>query len=325
MTTVKKTKSSVTSKKTIAIVNGLEIKTDSIYKIEHKLDKTAPDGFIRAGATKLPSEGIANITHCRFVDRGQGKGMYDTGLELNSPCYQGKSEAEKKEILKTLTSYIITPFESYKNMEGVLKHTNLDFWDNYGIELYEGRVFNTAEITDLLDLYIALNSYDLTPEGQEGNPAFLRADFVIKDAEYAVSINEKRAMEVSNAIQGFMNTLNSERELTISVLKMLNIIRLSENPTDSSIITTFNMWLTRDVQHPEIFNKVMDKLETEEGKEEVFLTVKVKKLIETRRIRREGTEYLYEGTPVGIDVKSIVSNLNTDGELQEIKDKIRTS
>lgn len=142
--------------KVLITVNNLDIKSNSIYKIENKPDMNAPSGYREMGTTKLPSEGIGNSVPCRFVvnDHNTGKGVYDTGLYIGSPCFKGKGEKEQERVVADLREHIVKPYEALHGM-AILDHKNLSFWDNFSVDLWEGRFFNTSNVEDLLDLYIA--------------------------------------------------------------------------------------------------------------------------------------------------------------------------
>lgn len=311
--------------KDIIEVNGLVIKSDTLYRVSNKLDMDAPDGFIREGTSKIPSEGVGNIITCKYVEINDREGVYDTGFFAGSPCYRGKTDAEQKSIIATLKKHIVKPFEDFYGKPDVLSHLNLDFWDNYTVEIFDGRVFNTNEPKDLLDLYIALRSYDLTPVGQEGNPAFARADYMIKDSDSALSIAKQRALDRMEALTNFGILLKEDPKLASHLLKALDAIRPNVSMEERELKITLTMWLEKAITNPERFLSFYNKLETESGKDEIILLSNVKKLILSRKIRKEGREYLYDSNVIGSDVINIVKNLQKNEELSDIADKIRMS
>ena len=78
-----------TEKEVLIEINGLVIKTNSVYKVTNKPDSQAPSGFIKEGTTKLPSAGIGNTVPVRYeiTNHAKGTGVFDTGLYVESPCY----------------------------------------------------------------------------------------------------------------------------------------------------------------------------------------------------------------------------------------------
>lgn len=311
--------------KDIIEVNGLLIKADTLYKVDNKLDMDAPDGFIKEGTSKIPSEGVSNVITCRYVEINDREGVYDTGFYAGSPCYRGKSDAEQKSIISTLKKYIVKPFEDFYGKPDILSHLNLEFWDNYTVELFAGRVFNTNDPKDLLDLYISLRSFDLTPVGQEGNPAFSRADYTVKDSDSSLSVAKQRALDRMDAITNFGILVKEDPKMASHLLKALEALRPNMSMDARELKITLTMWLDKAVTNPDRFNSFYSKLETESGKDEIVLLSNVRKMILSRKIRKEGRDYIFDNQVLGSDVVNIVKNLQSDEELVEIADKIRMS
>ena len=325
---MKAVKASVDSSTQNEIVNvyGLVIKTNSLYIIQNKLDKSAPDGYIKAGTTKLPSEGIGNSVSCRWQDLGNGRGIYDTGLFEESPCYNTKTSAEKATIVKSLQKHIVKPYqELYLNGGSeTLDAKNTAFWDSYTVDLYEGRVFNTEKVDELLALFVAVNSRDLTPDIMMGSPEFGQSDYVIKDSESSMSVAKQRIKAKMDSSYHFMGLLATQKQDLLTILKYLNIVATHQEANELDLQSAFSLWIEKDVQNPDKFESTYTKYtESEKGKEEIILTVQVKKYIELGRIKKEGTEYLYKGTPLGKDLRSCVMNLKDDEDLTLVKDEIR--
>lgn len=311
----------------IVEINGLTIRKNSLYKVVHKLDKSAPDGFQREGATKLPSEGIGNTIPCRFIiqDPNSKRGVYDTGFSVNSPCYSGMDESKRKEIVNRLKKYIVEPYErSYKgeNGEALLDATNTSFWDSFGVTLWEGRIFNTEKVEDLLDLYIAMQSFELCPVNEGGSPKFNQADYMIEDNITSVTVGKKRTNNEFTAISKFMNLLSVNKTKLFTILRSIGIITPNIAPEDTDLIDIFNLWLRRDIQNPDYFLKNFDKAETEDGELELTLQVNIKKLVSSKKITKVGSQLTYKGYELGGDIKTAATNVMKNPELDDIKDEL---
>lgn len=308
------------NKKTIINVNGLDIKTNSLYKIENKPDNSAPDGFIKEGSTKLPSEGISNSVPCRWDEE---KKQYDTGFYENSKCYEGLNQDQKEAKVQQARKYISSVYENDKG-SNILEPNNFDFWDTFSIDLFEGRVFNTANIKDLLDLYIATLSSELTPTEKVGDPAFTGSDYVIKDAEKSISIRSTRNKEYMDALVSFGVLMDTDKDKLITLLKHIDVIRPSLIPTDREIRDGFMLWLDKNkAENPAKFNEINKRSKKDEEYDKIKLKIQVLKLIGTNRISKVNNEYLYDGVVLGIDSRSIVHNLTTDEDLITIAEAIR--
>lgn len=301
-------------------INGLKIVKGVLYKIENKLDKSAPDGFQKEGTTKLIRPDAGNVIHCNYDDNAK---MYDTGFYTNSACYAGMEKKDRQDLVNLITKEIVTPYEEFKGEEGILHQTNLEFWDNATVELYEGRVFNPQIIKDYFELYIAMRCNALTPETLQGDPRFNNSDYIIKNSEQSVNVKKQRAQTRAYATSHLVFLIETKSENAIYLLKSLDIISLNLKPSTADMLTAFNIWLDKDVQNADTFESLYEKSKTDEGLEEIILKVKVKDYLTKGRIKKEGSEYLYKDIPLGIDVKSIVYNLQTKEELAETRDQIR--
>lgn len=304
----------------IVEVNGLTIRKDSLYKIEPKVDYDAPDGFINAGTKKLPSEGVLNYTGCPF---SKDRDLYDTGFYEESSCYNNLEPTAVKSVVASVKKHIVTPYERIKGTK-ILAAQNFEFWDNYTVTLEEGRIFNTSKIEELLELYIAMRGYSLTPQDKLGDPKFRNADFVVKDASQSISFTKQKVMDEFKATATFSAMLyGKDRPLLVSLMKSLSVITINIEPDDSELSLAFKTWLDKDAQNIGIFNRKVESVGTEKGKTEVMLRVAVLKAVRNGVIRKaENGEYTYEGTPIGIDTTSIVNNLMNDSDLSPIMDTL---
>lgn len=303
----------------IAVVNHLEIRKDSLYKVEPKFDPGAPDGYIKEGSTKLPSEGITTDTSCPYNSE---LGLYDTGFYEQSPCYAHMSKTEVQGIVRGLNTNIVKPYEALHG-EGILSAQNNSFWDSYYVSLEEGLVLNTSKIDQLLALYIAMRGYALTPINERGNPAFLQSQYNIKDASKSISVKKERIMDKMEAVGAFRGMLTSEKDKLIDLLKYLDIVRTSIIPDEIDMNVAFDEWIEKDVQNPRVFLGKFEEIQSPEGLNKVRLKVRVSKAITKGIIKKTASgEYLHGSTPVGIDIKSIVNNLLSNKDLEKILDEI---
>lgn len=316
------TKSSST---VIAEINGLEIRTGALYIVENKYDADAPNGLKELQTTMIPSEGNGINIQCRAVQTSENTFVYDTGLYPNSPCYKGLSKQEANTIIRNLKKYIQDPYEQGRGKDALLDHANESFWDTYMPFIYEGRVFNTDDPEDVLALYICMRSYALTPAGSEGDPRFERSSYVVRDASQSMNTQERLHTEKAMAVSSFVLLLEQDQKAATSLLRALSVIRISENPTKESAISSLSMWLERDVQNPSLYNRLHEKFldKNSNGEEEVLLTVAVKKSIETGKIKRQGKFFYYkEFDELGMDLSSIVKNLINNETLVDAKEQI---
>lgn len=302
-------------------INGLVIKTNSIYKITNKLDNNAPSGFRKEGTTKLPSAGIGNTVGCRFkiVNDNTKEGIYDTGFYEESPCYALLTDDEVKSKVKTLQEKIVQPYERRRGKKGLLDHSNSEFWDSFGVDLFDGRFLVTSNPDDLLDLYIAMLSYDLTPKEVEGDPKFRNSQYCIEDKEKVQNIKTERANLMVEAISNFGRLLSEDRNTLLNILRYIRIIGIADEIDNSTLNALFFEWLNKDTENPKRFKKTYDLTQNDKTADEVNLFAIISRLAVKNLLDKNGGEYTYKGKVLGADLKTAAKNINSKTELEEIK------
>lgn len=307
-------------------INGFQIKTNSLYKIIGKEDASAPSGFVEEGVTKLPSEGVANSVPCRYhiIDAATKQGVWDTGLHEASPCYHDKSTEEVKAIVSNLRKYIVNPYKKVNGKSQDLDHNDDEFWVNFSVNLFNGRVFNTNKVKDLLDLFLAVNNYSLTPKGKEGDPKFKTSDYSIVDIEKATDFKKQKASDKMNAVMNFVKLEAKNRTLLLNLL-YYNELKVSDSIDPQTLNFSFQEWLERKPQNPTLFNSSYEKV-TEDVKfeEKVNLFKKLNVLFKAEKgvTKKTNGKYYFRDVELGTDLKHAAENLLVDTELSETKQEI---
>lgn len=309
-----------TKKDKLIEVNGLVIKTNSIYKITNKLDTTAPDGFQREGTTKLPSSGIGNTVPCRYVitNKSKGTGVFDTGLYAASPMYSTLPKDEVEATVRKLREAILEPYEN-KYEDGILSHKNEEFWTEFGVNLFEGRYFITSNPEDLLELYIAMVGFELTPKEQMGNPKFRDSDYCIEDKEKVKNIQSERAIAMIDSITNFGTLLKTDRTKLLNILRYVRLLGIGDEIDDDTLNGLFFEWLNKSSENPKIFKTTYTMAKDKKTQDIVNIYAIVSRLAAKNVITRVHGMYVYKGKELGLDLKTVAKNVNAKKELQEIK------
>lgn len=307
-------------------INGLSIKKGASYKVANKFDGNAPSGFQKERTTKLPSVDVANTIQLPFVvsNRATGEGVFDTGLHKYSPCYKGLDEKLVSEKIKMLEKYLVKPYEEAKGIEGKLSQSNEDFWNNHLVNLWSGRYFNPEDPEDMLDLYISMMAGELCPEGQEGNPKYANADFVIIDKIKERSVKQRKAKSTVSAIGQFYILLKENPQKLIHILRYIGISNVTDKAEEDALTAWFTQWLDTHDRNMEIFENLLEKCEEETFEEVVFLHSKLKRIVETKKgiAKNSVGDYVYNGHALGKDLKHVAQNLVSSPDLAEIKAQI---
>ena len=305
----------------IISVNGLDIKKNSLYKIVDKTDNNALTGLKEYGSTKIPQEYMGTSATCPYDVNSD---TFDTGFYIYSPCYKGVDQAARVKMVALLQEHIVEPYEKVYG-PGKLDNRNEEFWTTYSIDLEEGRILNTANIKDLLDLYIAMRGFELTPKALNGDPRFSGSQFFIEDREVSNKKRNERAQNYMSALQNFFIMLNSEKHKLISVLKYANMNAANSfdaNTSDQNISSLFKTWVDADVKNVDNFLRVSTMINKKAGLEEVTIYSLLIDMLKKGRLPKIGEEFTYDDIPLGADLKSVAKNLATKTSLKDIKNKI---
>lgn len=288
------------------------------YKIVHRKDSTAPSGMAQIGATKLPSEGIGNTIAARYVKAGgTGKGAYDTGFYVGSPCYRNSKDA--KTACAVATKHIMKPYEA-KYGENILDNTNYEFWDTLGIDLYEDRVLNTENVDDLFDLYMAILSYELCPIDHIGNPIYRNAQYCVIDLDKATTNTNKVAVDSIDALGNFSAMLKTDSLGAKDLLRYLQVLTLSSDVEDDTVKGMIYNWINLDRENITKFNQAYEMYHDKKLKDVIPLYNKMAKLAKASRLlKRDGGQYYYEGVLLGGDLKTAARQVATNSDMKDIK------
>jgi len=310
----------MSDKSKIIEINGLTIKANSVYKVTPKPDSSAPDGFVREGTTKLPSMGIYNGIPCNFkvTNSSTKEGVYDTGFYTQSPTYGTLKDDQKEIIVKNLIDKIVKPYEA-KYGRGTLDHDNTEFWDSYVVHLEAGKPYVTSNPDDLLALYIAMSAHEIAPKDKLGDPKFKNAQFCIEDSDKIRTRKEEVNNLVMDSTINFGSLLSNNKSKLLNVLRYIKMIDLHQEYDEATLKSSFYQWINSNNDNPIKFLSAY-KLSTNDDTEEIVnLYVRVAKLYKKGVITFTNNEFLYKGTNLGADLKTVANNLNKNKDLEDIK------
>ena len=304
-------------------VNGLDIRQGSIYKVVNRPDKSAPDGYQREGSTKVPSYGIGNNIGCNYVENSvTGHGVHDTGLYEDSPCYSNTPKEEVRLKVALLKELIVEPYERYVGQQGVLNHSNKEFWDSYTTRLEVDRPFRTESASDLLDLFISVLSYQLTPKSEVKNPKFSVSQYIVEDISKAKTHAEESNDNFVTALTNFTVLYSSNKYLAIKLLDYIGITGVSEDIKTSSLNSMLFSWLSTDTSNPNKMNKAYEIASNAKKSNQIILYSKLKDLSRKGAVSNSTGEYYYGDIYLGSDLKTAAENVNSKADLKTVKAEI---
>jgi hypothetical protein len=302
-------------------VNGIIIRRNSSYQIIGKRDDTAPSALRNRETSKFPTTSIGETKTMPF-DRVTN--TYDTGFFEGSSCYINKDTAYvKKEVQKRMTG-LCEPYEKIVGA-GKLHQTNFQFWDNFNIEIYEGKVLFTSDINDLMALYIIAQGKYAVPKEQEGSPEYPNAMYCIVDKNLAVNIQEKRNAERAESIRLFGDMLANNKKRLLYVLNWINF-DYTEGSTATRLTSDFYSFVNdaQDINRAETFLDSVRKVETKNGLETYRLYYLLNEMLQRQLVRRTETGYYLESYDLGVDLKAAAARMVTDSSFIEVKFRLLT-
>lgn len=297
-------------------INGIEIKSNSLYQIVPKPDLNAPDGFVKWGTSKLLQNGIKESAPCFFDDRKQ---VWDTGFYKESPCYIGMSKTDVETKVEALNEYIVAPFEELMG-EGTLDHkkSNNAFWDGFGGDLYNGKVYKTSDPKELLELYMAILHFNVVKPEDKSKPFAKKASYAVVNKEAVTSLKEQRNADKAEAIGTYYTLLNNNKKQLLNVLEFISLVsnRKLEDKTLTSIVMEFFEEKKQGTNNIKRFLEVAKKVNTPKGKEELNVFASLTALRRARKITEEYGELYLDGTLLGGNLRDATVKVIADKDLK---------
>lgn len=261
----------------IAHINGLDIYTNSRYRISGKIDPKAPDGLQKYGTAAIKPHYVS----ANFIPRdAEGKlGTWDTGFYMDSPMYASWQDKDgvKKQV-DSLNEFIVKPYCELLGEANILNQSNSEFYNDYLIELALNDCFDTSDPVQTLNLWLAMTSCSLMPDGRENDPRFSNAYYMIKDEEKVMERIEEITNYEFKAYELFTELEKTDKAMLVMIL---NYIGINNTRIDVPVIelqVNLRRYLRGDVNRAKYFCEEFEWALTDEGKTKVELTHKIKQL-----------------------------------------------
>lgn len=295
---------------------NFEIKANTIYTVKPKVDPKAPDGFRKHGTTKIIHPSVGDTITAPF---DVAMGVWDTGFYEFSPCLRGMSPREIKDHLENVQKHLVEPVEAIKGKDVLRHNADNTFYDEYVITLTNKMAFNTAEPLQRLALYLAVLSYQLTPEEEEGNRLFKHSAFVVVNRDKAISAKDKTKIDSGKAMGEFYYLLKQDKPKLLSILKYLGISNTTIQDTDT-FITVFDRFLNDKqdgYRNGNIFLEHIEKFNTEEGEKELNVFTLLNKLYDKGVVKVKKREFYFKDHNIGNSLKHAAAKVVSEPELHK--------
>jgi hypothetical protein len=304
-------------------IYDFEIKKDTLYEVKEKLDTSAPEGFKEFNTTKVLSDMVVDTFPGAIYD--EERGLWDTGLyPTSNALIRAITDSDARALaLASLKKNIVLPLEEEKG-ENILDHTpkNNVFWDKFRIECHRGKLFDTSKTEDLLRLFLLLLHKRVTPKEMESHPEFKQpiSMYCIVDKDSSVSREAEKEMRKAKASALFYNLLNTDRTGLLQVLDYLGISATSSSD-DAVLYTVFGNFMSSKedkFQNDKLFIDTVDKYQTEDGSEEIYIHSKLKELYVRGKVKYKKGEIWMDDVFVESGWKNAARKVKEDQEMKQI-------
>lgn len=299
-------------------VKDITIEKGCIYQVSPKYDGSAPDGFKKERTTKFLSSHGKNIEAVPFDTR---MGVWDTGLYEESPCYAGMPKVEVKRLVNSLQESIVKPIEARLGIGKLDYKEENTFWLDYGIDLHRGRIFNTEQPDQLLQLFQVAIHGKVAPKGSDSNPNYREAQFCVENKEEAKTIQQENDTLEINAMGSFYSLLKGEKDVLALVMNYVGIpLPGGKNLDEQVAASAFKVFVDHKSDgytNKTNFLKAVKLSGEKTGYKELAFYEKIQKLIRKKKIEKERENFLLDGDVLGTNPKEIAKKVARNAELQE--------
>ena len=307
-------------------VHDFTVYKNHTYTIVDKPDSDAPDGFRRMGITKLPHDGVGETFHCRWISSGIGsdEGVWDTGFYIYSPCYSGMDDARAKLIVSALKKNVVDPYEKSVGKTGVLDHNNDAFWTKQRFFVESDKVYDMNNPKDVLALYMGLLTFQITPQGQEGDSKYRDSSYILVDTTKKRKLKEEKSVEKFEAIGLFYEATRQEPDKLVAIMQYLGM-NVNPNADSVTLMNMFDQYLEGDVSKIKAFRNVMDECNTDEGYSKVLIYKKLREEMNKPKSKVHRTPkgvYFFEDRELGGDLKSSAERISREEKLHSVKQEL---
>jgi hypothetical protein len=297
-------------------IDGFRCIKGSIYRVIDKKDGDAPSGFVKAGVSRLPSDGVGDSNTFAFRD-----GLWDTGFYEASPCYRGLSDAEKKLRVTQVVSKVLRPFQKAKGGKNLLEQENEESLLKQMFHIYPDLVYHAEDPLQVLQLYGAIMSGGLAPQEMSKAAKYSAASYIVVDISKVRKEKDDINSAIMDAVSVFLTLYNTDKPKLDGVLTWLG---LGKYPKDADITTMRSIFyetIKDSFQNCTMFVDLVGEVDNSSlTKEKIFIYNKLKNLpAKSKKLSIEPGKIYYDDVFVGVDLKHAAENISKNPELKEVK------
>src|SRR5690606_23295102 len=288
--------------------------------IQQKYDSSAPDGYKKYETSKALIEGIGNNEVVAVFNPYIN--VWDNGLFLESPLLKKAipDDTARKIAFDNIKKYIIDPIESVRGV-GSLRNTpdNNEFWDTFTVRLNRGRVFNTQDPIQLLQLYNLLLRRVIAPKELENSPVYMNAQYTIIDKDLSVDKETEKAERETKSYGLYYQLKTTNKEALINILNYIGInVKLEDS--DANIDLAFKRYVgdkNNGVTNTKEFIDIAESYSTPKGKQLIGTYQKLKEMYADGTVELRGKTYFLGDIALGNSFKTSARIVVGDTEIKK--------
>ena len=314
---------------TVIKIHGIPLETkDTIYEVTSKYDADASDGFKNNRTTKLLDDDAGKNTVSAVYDTITG--LWDTGLYKESPMYRGLNETQRNELANQVEELIVKPFERVYG-EGKLdpRDPDSEYWNyvdkhrSFKVDLYKGKIFNTSEPRELLQLFICVANKDLAPREFESAPMFRNAQFCMEDKKKVQDTRVEEEILETEASGQFFNLLDKPDTLKL-ILNYIGLrnVNTKDKGLANSLFRRFIGDKQQSYQNKKLFLDAVKLNSEKKGKKEIEYYTSIDTLINKGKIQKMDGTYFAGEVELGVNLKAAAVKASGNTKIQLQIDKL---
>jgi hypothetical protein len=307
-------------------IDGLYVRKGRTYLVKDRKDGDAPSGFVAAGVSRLPHDGVGDSFSFYFKSAmpGSKQGSWDTGFYKDSPCYKDMEVKESTVMAAARVKSVLTPYRKALGDDNALDHSNHESLDATQFHIWSGRVFNTNDPIDVMHLYAALMAFQAAPAGQEGASKYRDVSFVVVDTTKAIKDKDEKTMDLFKAVSLFSAYFKTDKDTLDVVLLWTDLGRYPKGSDEGTMSNIFFQTIQDNTQKCRAFVAAIEDLKNPIDKDKMFLYFKLRNMnVGAGKLTKapNGTIF-YEETEIGGDLKTSAENIAKNNSLSHIKKEI---
>lgn len=311
-------------KELLFTVDGFEVYSNSSYLIADKKDGDAPSGFVEAGVSKLPSDGVGDSFQIPAREVAPNVWKWDTGFYEYSPCYADTPVAEQKTIIKNLNKNLVEPYRQFMGDPELFKNSKDEDYSGLLFNARSGKKYYTENPNDRMELYFAILSATVTPPGKEGDSKYRRSFFMIYDTTVQLKQKDENNLSFFKAAGMFSNLFTQDRSRLLAILSWVGMSKVAESVDEGTLTTMFHDFTK---SRPDVVTRFLDAVAESENdayKAKIIIFRNLKeRATKTSKFQKSATGiFHYNGIEVGPDLQAAADNISKNPELGEIRNEV---